>query len=98
MHLGLLKDYSLRFLPGDLSHSWSVSQSVCPLYFLGLHFDLIYSFRLIVECPFLGSRAAALDEERVFTYFLATSKGWLVFQWFFVSGVAQFLNSWKIFS
>ena len=53
VHLGLLKDY-LRFLAGDLSHSRSVSRSVRPLYFLGLRFDLIYSCKLIVECPFLG--------------------------------------------
>ena len=74
MHLGLLKNY-LRFLAGDLSHSRSVSRSVRPLYFLGLRFDLIYSCKLFVECP-LGSRAAALDEEYVSTYFLARSKGW----------------------
>ena len=54
VHLGLLKDY-LRFLAVDLSHSRSVSWSVCPLYFLGLpKFDLIYSGKLIEECPFHG--------------------------------------------
>ena len=74
MHLGLLKDY-LTFLAGDLRHSRSVSRSVRPLFFfLGLLFDLINSCKLIVECPFLGSRAAALDEEYVSTHFLATSK------------------------
>ena len=55
MHLELLKDY-LRFLAGDLSHSRSVSRSVRPFYvFLGLFFDLIYSCKLTVECPFLGA-------------------------------------------
>ena len=53
VHLGLLKDY-LRFLAGDLSHSRSVSRCVRPLCFLGLRFDLIYSYKLIVEYPFLG--------------------------------------------
>ena len=53
VHLGLLKDY-LKFLAGDLSHSRSVSRSVRLLYFLGFRFDLIYSCKSIVECPFLG--------------------------------------------
>ena len=75
VHLGLLKDY-LRFLAGDLSHSRSVSRSVRPLYFLGLRFDLIYSCKLLMNSLSSGSRAAALDEEYVSTYFLATSKGW----------------------
>ena len=75
VHLRLLKDY-LRFLAGDLSHSRSVSGNVHPLKFLGSRFDLIYSCKLSVECPFLGSRVAALDEEYVSTYFLDTSKGW----------------------
>ena len=53
VHLGLLKDY-LRFLAGDLSHSRSVSRSVRPIYFLRIRFKLIYSCKLIEECPFLG--------------------------------------------
>ena len=45
---------------------------------------------------FLGCHAAALNEEYVSTYFLATSKGWFL-SVFFVTGVAQFLN-FEIFS
>ena len=74
MHLGLFK-YYLRFLAGDLRHSRSVSRSVRPLYFLRIRFDLIYSCKLLKNALSLGSRAAALDEEYVSTYFLATSKG-----------------------
>ena len=39
---------------------------------------------------FLGCCAALLDEEYVFTHFLATSTGWS-FLWFFVSDIVQVL-------
>ena len=77
VHLGLLKDY-LRFLAGDLSHSRSICQSVwtvCPLYFLGLRFHLIYPCKLIVECPFLVVSCCCIRWGICFHIFLAPSKG-----------------------
>ena len=91
MHLGLLKDY-LTFLAGDLDIPGRSVGAFARFIFLGLLFDLINSSKLI--CPFLGSRAAALDEEYVSTHFLATSKGWF-FSGFCIcrSTVSEFLES-----
>ena len=44
--------------------------------------------RFILVTLFSGYSAAALDEEYVSTYFLATPREWF-FSGFFVSGVAQ---------
>ena len=74
VHLGLLKDY-LRFLAGDLSHSTGRSVGVFAPFIFRIPFRLIYSCKLIKECPFLGVSCCCIRQEIRFHIFLATSKG-----------------------
>ena len=71
-----------RLCAGDLGHSRSVSRRVRSIFFFFCNFCMR---EFILQCIFCilisrtissGSCAAALDEEHVSTYFLATSKGW----------------------
>ena len=91
---GVLGTY--RLCTGDLGHSRSVSRRVRSFFFFFFYIFVWESLSCNVLCcilirrtPSLGSWAAALDEEQVSTYFLATYKGGFLVV--FVSGVALFL-------